>query len=162
LASPNDAVSVDLSSSGGIRVTLNGEVAQFEPPPFHRITTVNVLCKSGTDTINVLRTPSAASVYLSTWGDGTVNIGRAGSGQDIQGSVTVFSFPGNTALTVDDSADPTGRNVSVSQSGITGLAPAAINYFPSFRAVTVKGGSGGNTFTVSNPTHSGLPLTLTL
>jgi hypothetical protein len=65
-------------------------------------------------------------------------------------------------VTVDDSADPTGRAVSVTQNQITGLAPAPISYAGGLRALTVRGGRGGNTFTVSNPSHAGMPAALTL
>ena len=54
-------------------------------------------------------------------------------------------------MTIDDSEDGVGRNATISDTSITNLAPAAINYHPSdLRSLTVNGGSGGNTFTVAS------------
>src|SRR5262249_6290177 len=57
------------------------------------------------------------------------------------------------SLAVDDSADATGRAATIGAAGIMGLAPATINYAGAgLAALTVKRGSGGNTFTVAGPT----------
>jgi hypothetical protein len=59
----------------------------------------------------------------------TVNVGNAADGvQDISGTLWVQNQAGTTALTVDDSSDPAGRRVTLTNSAVTGLAPAPINY----------------------------------
>jgi hypothetical protein len=97
----------------------------------------------------------------------TVTISDNGSVQGINGAVYVTG-PGNTNVNIDDSADTTSRNVALTSipvtisdwfnsvdypfGSLTGLAPAAINfegYASMTSPVVIKGGSGGNTFTVT-------------
>jgi Ca2+-binding RTX toxin-like protein len=68
---------------------------------------------------------------------------------------------GATSLVVDDRGDPTGRAATLSDGMITGLtpAPATIGWTPTSSAtggvtdLTVFGGSGGNTFTVTDTSN---------
>ncbi len=77
-------------------------------------------------------------------------VGKAGSVQGIAAMVTVRNTLGLSSLIVDDSADPAGRAATINAAGITGLAPAAINYTAAdLRSLTVNGGTGGNTFIVT-------------
>jgi hypothetical protein len=97
----------------------------------------------------------------------TLNVGKSGSVQPILGTVNVED-PGSAAtVTVDDSSDSTAHpaatpvvfsrfvNGSDSQGNsdwwgsISSLAPAAINYeFADTASLTVKGGTGNNTYDV--------------
>src|SRR5262249_10657414 len=117
-------------------------------------TNVNLLTGDGTDVVNVKRTSSNFSVNGLNGLD-TVNVGVAGSVQNINDILRIENSYGYTALNVDDSADTVARNVSMTQFGdigfITGLAPpsATILYQGSqLRSLVVSGGSGGNTFTI--------------
>jgi hypothetical protein len=59
------------------------------------------------------------------------------------------------SLTADDSGDATGRTGTISASSITGFglpASVAINYNTTLSALTVEGGKGGNTETVTGTT----------
>jgi hypothetical protein len=110
---------------------------------------------SGVDTVNVQSTTGPLSI-VSAGGGGldTVNVGNAGSVQGILGAVTVTNLVSFTRLNVDDSSDPNPRNVTLSASGLTGilsgLAPAPIDYATTaVNSLTVRGGSGGNTFTIT-------------
>src|SRR5262249_20330678 len=103
----------------------------------------------------VQSTAGPLSIF-STGGGGldTVNVGNAGSVQGILGAVTVTNLASFTRLNVDDSSDPISRNVTLSASGLTailsGLAPAPIDYpTTAINSLTVRGGSGGNTFTIT-------------
>src|SRR5262249_44355438 len=66
----------------------------------------------------------------------TVNVGNAGSVQQIMGALTITDPPSYTAVNIDDSADNTSRIVGLgmvtvggaSFGSITGLSPAAIQY----------------------------------
>jgi hypothetical protein len=111
---------------------------------------------------NVLNTPGGTTTVLNTNTDGVnvqattgplvvqnagfVNVGRSGSVQGIQGQLTLTT----NALTVDDSADPVGRNVLFSSNVLVGLAPAHINYNFNLFSMKVKGGTGANSFTVAD------------
>jgi hypothetical protein len=113
----------------------------------------------------VQSTLSGAPVFLNSGGgNDAVILGNAGSVQGINAAVNVANSGAFTSLTVDDSADTTSRTASISYSSITGLAPAAINYTQgNLGALTVDGGSGGNTFTeASTPANASLAVATTL
>jgi hypothetical protein len=110
------------------------------------------------DTINVHATGVTTNLSSGS-GDYTVNVGNGGSVQNILGTLNIENPPSFTTLTLDDSADSTGRTVWLNTftsgsdtpwASITGLAPAAINYEQNdiVSPVTIKGGLGGNTFNV--------------
>src|SRR5262249_31363156 len=69
--------------------------------------------------------------------------------------------PSFTALSIDDSADTVARKATIDSGAITGLAPAVIAYTPSdLSALTIWGGTKGDTFTVANtPTGFSDPVT---
>jgi acrosin len=54
-------------------------------------------------------------------------------------------------VTVDDSADPIGRNATISGGSVSGLIGTDFHYLGTLAALTVKGGGGGNTFLVQGP-----------
>ena len=65
------------------------------------------------------------------------------------GPVTVASTGGTAALTIDNRTDTAGRAVTVDAGSVTGLAAADVTYTPGeVTAATLRGGAGGNTFTV--------------
>jgi hypothetical protein len=110
---------------------------------------------SGIDTVNVRGTSGPLSI-LSTGGGGldTVNVGNGGSVQGILGVVTVANPLSFTRLNVDDSSDPIPQRVTLSASGLigilSGLALAPIEYATTaINSLTVRGGTGGNTFTIT-------------
>jgi hypothetical protein len=95
-------------------------------------------------------------VFIHNHPSDVVNVGNAGSVQQILGPLSVDAA--NTMI-VDDSADPTPQTFYVSPTGITGLAPAAINYGPGVSNLTIDGGYGGNLIGVLN-TAAGTNTTL--
>jgi hypothetical protein len=158
---PADFPSADPSDSrsdtwGQIGWLPGGAVINYE----YRDTQSLTLKTGAGATVNVLAT--GVTTNLVGNGPTTVNVGNATDGvQDIHGDVTVTNAGPNTSLTVDDSADQTGRtatlgvetaSVPITLLGITGLAlGATINYSPfSLAALTIDGGSGGNVFSVVN------------
>ncbi len=162
LANHNDAITLDVSG-GGVRVTLNGEVAQFEPGA---ISGIVVNSGSGTDTINVLRTLAAAPVSIASTGTATVNVGTGGSVQSIQGSVTITNPPSFTTVNVDDSADSGTRTATLDTTTIgglaygrlSGLAPAQILFkYSDTNTATIQTGTGTE---VVNILATGKPTTV--
>jgi hypothetical protein len=117
---------------------------------------VNVTTGTGADTVAVLDIgPIGIAGMLTLYNNSntTVNVGNAGSVQGIQSPLMVVNHPGYTTLNVDDSADPTGQNVTLNDvanlATITGLAPAVISYYDTdVAAVNINGGSGGNVFDI--------------
>src|SRR5262249_41657324 len=118
----------------------------------------------GNSTVNIHATSvptrvNCNSVYLQPNTINTVNVGNNGSVQGIAGALTLY---GEFNATIDDLADVMARNATFgtaslpngyyndTYSALTGLAPAPI-YWPLMDTpITVKGGSGGNTFTVAD------------
>jgi hypothetical protein len=145
----NDTITLDVSG-GGVRVTLNGETAQFDPGA---ISSVVVNTGGGTDTVNVLRTLAGVPVtihYNGGGGSDVANLGVGGSVQGLQGAVTIYNGPSYTHVNIDDSADGGNRTVTIGPGGVTGLAPAAINFGAvSLNTLTVSGGSGNNSYTIT-------------
>ena len=95
--------------------------------------------------------PSEDDIALGNSSDGVQGIvGQVAVNQGIASN--------STTLTIDDSADSKKKkNVTITASSVTGLAPAPINYDleTGGAPVTINGGSGGNTFTVvSLPSQS--------
>jgi hypothetical protein len=111
---------------------------------------------TGNDLVDILATVGALDI-TGLSGNDTVTIGSlapslGGTVANIQGAVTVNNALGRTALIVDDSADSTGRTATLTNSALTGLAPAAINYVSTgLSSLAVYGGNGNDTFKVGSP-----------
>jgi hypothetical protein len=137
--------SLDLldNSHGGNNLTVTGTGAGY-------VTALQ--CGADGDTVNVQVTTGELDIV----GDGTfllgalafgttVEVGSNGSVQGINGAVSVTDRTGVTGVTdlsVDDSADPTGRQVTVTNRAVTALAPAPITYQPdALSSLTVTTGS---------------------
>jgi hypothetical protein len=103
---------------------------------------------SGADTFSVQAT--GAPTIIRGSGPDLANLGVNGTVQGILAPLTIDNIAASTAMTVDDSADPTGRTVTLTPSAITGLSPAAINYGPGVSSLTIDGGYGGNAISVQN------------
>jgi Ca2+-binding RTX toxin-like protein len=103
--------------------------------------------------IDVQNTSGTGGASLQVYASNAVTLGNPVHGvQDITGAVHIQNttfFPPMTVV-VDDSADTTGQTATISSTGITGLAPAAISYAGTVSNLTVNGGSGGNTFTIAS------------
>src|SRR5262249_24871258 len=114
---------------------------------------------AGNDTVNVLANASKLLEIKAQSGSNTVRIGN-GSLQAVRERVYLLDSR-FTTLFVDGSADTGPQNVTMSIGAdafgaIRGLAPAEINYdVPSVSFLNVKGGRGGNTFTVEDTFQNG-------
>jgi hypothetical protein len=141
----NDSVTLDVSPAGGVVVTLNGETATFEKGA---ITSVEVDTLIGNNTVSVLATPNGVPVQINDGGDDAVMVGSdgvtPGTLQNLNGAVMINNPSHHTTLTVDNGADPTSHfNAVINNAGITGLAPAAINYTGSqLTRLKIFGGQG--------------------
>jgi hypothetical protein len=112
---------------------------------------------SGVDTMNVLRTSdgplhNARLVLDGGGGLDNVNIGNAGSVTQILARIDVSNPPagGYTALTVDSSAYTGTYTATLSDTTISFGGPP-INYAQGdLRSLTLQGGSGNNTYHITN------------
>jgi hypothetical protein len=127
----NDVIDINLTSNGGVDVSLNGEDVQFDPGV---ISSITVNTGGGTNDVSVWATTGSAPVTINDGGNDNVSIGLIGSAQLINGTVSVNNAPGrqagtSTTLNVDDSAHSGNSNVvTLTNGSISGLAPVAINF----------------------------------
>ncbi len=92
-----------------------------------------------------------------------VNVGKNRSLAGIQNTLTVHNTSFATDLLLDDSADAGTRTVAVTSAGVTGLSAGAIRFSSGdLHSLTVLGGTGRNTYTVSgtpgNPANAATTL----
>lgn len=175
LGNRNDAITLDVN--GGVRVTLNGEVAQFDAG---QIGSVVVNALTGADTITVVNSVGGMPVTINAGADvdtvnvlrnngpltidgggglDNVNIGNAGSLAGIAANILVRNPPGGgySALTIDTSAFAGSYTATISDTAVS-FGGATISYVQSdLRSLTLRGGSGGSTYNITNTPNSGAP-----
>ncbi len=110
---------------------------------------------AGGELVNVRST--AAATPLTVSGAGTVYVGNGGRVENVRGAVTVRNPPSYTVLTIDNAADMMPRTATLSSTGLTGLPSAPINWVQNdLRSLTIRGGSGNNTYDIANTPSSGV------
>jgi hypothetical protein len=134
-------------------------------------TVINTGAGTVGDTVGIRGTTKSEVVINGQNGNDIVTVGSAGSVQQINGPLTITNANGRTALTIDDSADAVARpNVTLNATSLTGLEPLVFELIPiainwverDLRTLTIKGGTGSNTFTVANTPRNDFPVTTTL
>jgi hypothetical protein len=114
---------------------------------------------AGTDAVNV-QTTEGPLVVNGNAGRDTVVLGSlapnlGGTLASLSGAVTVTNSGSSTSLTLDDSGSSSPKQVTVTDGGITGLAPTPIDFVAAeLSPLTVDAGSGSDTFDVSGFTHA--------
>jgi hypothetical protein len=150
----DDTITLDVAASGpskgGVRVTLNGEVAQFEPG---QITSIQVYTGGGNDTVNVEAVPAGVSVALNKQGSGpaTLNVSPgAHEWGNIQSDVTVYSStPGTWSVNVYDQAHPYAETYGINTFSLRRTnAGTFTSFFGSVGSVTLYAGYSANTIDV--------------
>jgi hypothetical protein len=110
---------------------------------------------TGSDTVNVNVT--TGSLYIvNGGGQDSVNVGN-GTLTAIQGLVYPFGS-GTIAMTVNDANDATGRNATLTNNQLTGLAPATISYGSDVATLVINAGTGNDTLGVTS-TSAGTQVT---
>ena len=111
------------------------------------VTAVTLYAGTGVDTVNVTSTLAPLTIH-GTNGSDVVNIGAAGSTRGVA-AVAIDNSAAYTHITLDDSADTTGRSVTLSDSSITGIAQASINWVAGdISAIDLLMGTGNDTLNV--------------
>jgi hypothetical protein len=165
-SSSGDTITLGDDSLGGVSVTLDNQLFQFD---FGRITNIFITTSSGSSAVNFLATPSGTSTYINDLGNDSVVLGSTFGNQGlgtgymglIQGSVAVAAAgdigePLSTHLYLDDSGDQFAQYVTMSDGVIYYGTAAPVYFNPSDAStggvtyVAIYGGSGGNTFSVDN------------
>ncbi len=150
----DDTIDVDLNSSGGVLITLNGQQFSFTDG---EISHVYVYTEGGDNSVYVYDTSSISPVTIYGGGGDYDYIGGTNGVQGINGSVDVENPANYTDLVIDDTGNNfSDRSVTVDQTGVYGLAPAAITYNQNdLSALSIDTGSAGNTFIVDNTPDNG-------
>ncbi len=106
---------------------------------------------TGNQTINVLSTAASSAAAVTVNGGRGLNSFTLGNGGRLAGFTAPVTVTNASQLLVDNSADTANHaNVVVSSAGITGLAPAPLNFSASsVGMLTVLSGHGQNTYTVT-------------
>jgi hypothetical protein len=149
------AEKIHVTGPGAIHCTGNGtnQVTCFGALSISSIAVDGV---DGNDTVTVNRMDVPTTISHSGLGALTVNVGDPFQGVSlISAPVTINGVAfATTNVNVDNSADAGNHpGVTLSNTGITGLGPAAINYFQAGFGtlnVTVTGGKGNNSYDVKN------------
>jgi hypothetical protein len=135
----NDSITID-AVGNGVRVTLNGEVAQFEPG---QIRSIVVNTGNGNDTINIERSLSGVPVTVNEQGSGTDVVNVSPSAQNlnnIQGTINVNGNSGTDSLVVTDQNNAVDSlTYSMIVNAVQRSGSAAIN-FSRMNFVTLYGG----------------------
>jgi len=117
------------------------------------VTAVTLYAGTGADTVNVTSTLAPLTIH-GTNGSDVVNIGTAGSTRDVA-AIAIDNSAAFTHITLDDSADVTGRFVTLSDSSITGIAQASISWVAGdISAIDLLMGTGGDTLNVLSTQQS--------
>jgi hypothetical protein len=178
----SDAATIDVSGAAQVSIaTLNlasltiaagaGDDSFQVANTVSRIATT-IDAGSGDDTVSVLATGGTSTLNIDGQGGvNAVNLGAGSSGaQTLTGAIDVSDSSGTTALRIDDSGDRSVTNPTLTDSTLTGLAPAAISYIaPSTSggsgvvSLVAKGGSGDDVWTVLGTlANSASPINTTL
>lgn len=125
----------------------------------------NLTTGDGVDTVAVQAASTPLSVLTNTGtgggGNDVVTLGNAGRLAGITAAVGIANGVSKDRLVVDDSADDADHpDVTIGPGGITGLAPAALNFNSSWvSSLTVLGGQGQNSYAITGtPAATGVDL----
>ena len=120
--------------------------------------TINLKMGPAFETVNVLETAAGTTTNITNAGSNadTVNVGSAGSMQSVLGALSAGTTGSPMNLVLDNSADATGRSVTVTDALVTGLAPAAISFAEAqIASFTIRTGTGADTITINSLQASG-------
>jgi hypothetical protein len=140
-----DTVSIDDASYG--RISFGGVPIQYK---YAETSAVILHTGSGGATVNVLA--DGSPTMLTGHGPNTtIKVGNGGVLYDIVRDVIVSNSASSTDLVIDDSTDPTGRTVVITNSTVSYGNPAATIRFSNLASLNIEGGPGSSGYHVSGP-----------
>jgi hypothetical protein len=173
LSNTDDTITID-QRSGGYRVVLNAEAAQFDASDFFTgvpdVSSVVVNTGNGDDTVNIERTVSAEPVTVNLGaGNDTVNLGPTNQTLGaLAGAITVKGNSGSDSLNFFDQGLRSSQTYTVTDTTITRSGIPRVTYSkltnvtidtsnstdtitvqsaPAGTTLAINGGSGTNTIT---------------
>lgn len=143
-----------------------GQVTGLAPAAvnFEYADTAGLTIQTGTSAGNVINVQQtgAPTALVGSAAALAVQVG-AGTAQGVAGPLTLSGPAGSITLTVDDSTDAVARTAALTPAGLTGLTPAAINVPAGVLAsLTLRGGTGNDTFTVGTGSLAALTAPLAI
>jgi hypothetical protein len=164
----NDVITLDTGANGGVRVTLNGEVADFDHDVFiwggTNIKRVLVTPGGGSNLVTIARTLSGIPTHVLSTSTDTVNIGDPTNGRlaNIAGAVHVRGPAGAVNLVFNDPGNArNGDTYTITHNSVTWSGGFHFRYFAA-RSIVLNAGTGNNTITIAStapntPTHVIIP-----
>jgi uncharacterized protein (TIGR03118 family) len=145
----NDTISVETNGiDGGVLVTMDSESIFF---PNGEISAIDINPLTGANTVSVLNTNVPVTIY--DFRSDRVQIGNSDDGlQGIKADVDLANSYSLVNLTITDANDSIGHGgVILNSDGLLGMSPLPIQWDDdSINKLSIYGGSGGDTFFVSN------------
>jgi hypothetical protein len=173
LSDPDDTITID-QQSGGYKIVLNGEVAQFDALDFFtgvpEVSSIVVITGSGNDSVNIEKTVASAPVTVNL-GSGNDTVNLSPSSQSLSGlnaGMTVRGGSGSYTLNLFDQGIRTNESYTLSDTAITRTGMGRLTYSnvtnvnldtsngtdmitvqsaPAGTTIAINGGSGSNTIT---------------
>jgi virginiamycin B lyase len=167
LANKNDIVTLDVGLGGGVQVTLNGEVFQFDPNVFliggANVKATAVSTGTGTNTVTINKTPANVSTVVNMLA-GTNDTLVVGNGllDNILGQVHAYGRASSVNVVFDDQDNPVPGDTYTITSG-TVTRTGGINFwYKNVRSLTLNVGTGNDTVTIAStaantPTQVNIP-----
>ena len=161
-----ETIALDKTLIGlGWTVDITGHVASG--PRGAAFSSILVDPVAGTDTVTIRSIDVPTTVAPSGANDAlTTVIGDAGVASGVNGAVFVANPGGTTAIRVDDSADPIGRDATLrvsptifDTSALTGLTPQQVLFLPdTSTSLQLLGGGGDDALTIDFSGGDALPV----
>jgi hypothetical protein len=146
----NDNLQINTTSTGGIQVTLNGEVFAFDKG---RITAINVGLRGGTNIIDIEKTPAGVptTVNLGNGNDLVFLSGQAANLNNIGGKVTLQGGDGKALVIANDQGAPQPRSAYMDDQHLQGMGSLYLSYGnANLGSLVIVGGAFGNSYTVAD------------
>jgi subtilase family serine protease len=140
---------ISLQVNNGIFQVLDNTMMVVSQPVSTTTAVALIGGSSGADTFDIRSTAAGIATTINLQNaTSVVDVAGTSGVQNIQGTLTVEGT-GSGMVIVDDSLDSGSHTVTIGNSSITGLAPAAIDY-RGVSGLTVHGSTGtGNRFTIT-------------
>jgi hypothetical protein len=160
------ALQISDGGSDDISLSTNAQNAGWNYPnisdvhtvqgPASSAASISIDTRDGSDQVFLISAGVPVTISPSAGATEAVEIGSAngspGLSENVTGPVTMQNNSGSTSLFANDFAEAVSRNVSITDSSVTGLTPNPINFDASVNQIQVRTSDVANALTVNNTT----------
>ncbi len=152
-ANAADSVQVGLTASGGVQITLDGEIAYFSPGA---VSSIDIFTKGGDNSVDIEATAFGVPVTVNLLGgSGTVNISPSGENLgSIASDVTVVGGASSDVLNIYDQNDPYESTYSITSTSVTSSESSTKISYSMIGTLNLYGGSAPDTFGTPADTYN--------